>query len=316
MMQAASTQSMTQELHRFARIGLVHHMLYPRCIDDPDDHVTTLEALLRRPDIETIDCCLPYGRERQERLIRAVRASGKEHVAFAIHFFPFKKLSFASTSYAERAQARLIISDFIAQAAAIGATGFVFGSGGPPFHEASAAQFEYFYDFCRWLCEQLAPHGIDALLEPFDFDFDKKFLYGPLDRNLELVQRVRGEFPNIGIELDVAHLPLMKEGFASAIQRSAPFLKRVHLGNCVRKNPADPFYGDRHPPMGYPGGEIDEPELRVILGALRAAGFLNPTARGDLIVEMNPFPGRSADESVADNLARVHRAWADVSRSN
>jgi sugar phosphate isomerase/epimerase len=255
---------------------------------------------------------LPYGAERQEKLVRAIRASGKVNVAFAVHLFPLRKLSFAASSYAEQVQVRMIVNDFVAQAAAIGATGFVFGSGGPPYAETTKANQQAFFDFCCWLCEQLAPHGIDALLEPFDFDFDKKFAYGPLTANLEVVQRVRETFPNIGIELDVAHLPLMREGFVSSIQRSAPFLKRVHLGNCVMKNPADPFYGDRHPPIGYPGGEIDGPELKEILTALLQTKFLNEQKRGDLIIEMNPFPGRSEDDSVADNLARVNDAWSKV----
>jgi len=303
---------MSGSLSEFARLGLVHHMLYARSVEDPEFHVTTLEAMVQRTDIETLDCCLPYGRERQARLVKAIRSSGKEHVAFAIHLFPLRKLSLAATHYAEQAQARLIVDDMIAQAAAIGATGFVFASGGPPFAEATAEHHHAFHEFCRWLCARLARHNIDALLEPFDFDHDKKFLFGPLDRNLELVARLRKEFPNVGIELDMAHLPLMRENFASAIRRSAPWLKRVHLGNCVSRRPADPFYGDKHPPIGYPGGDIDVPELVEILSALLDTGFLNPVNRGDLLVEINPFPGRSADESVADNFKRIREAWKIV----
>jgi sugar phosphate isomerase/epimerase len=303
---------MNEAFTRYARLGLVHHMLYARSVEDPEYHVRTLETMLARTDIETLDCCLPYGRERQERLVPAICQSGKVHIAFALHLFPLRKLSLAATSYAEQAQVRMIVSDFIRQAVAMGATGFVFASGGPPYAETTKAHQAAFLDFCRWFCEQLAPHGIDALLEPFDFDFDKKFAYGPLDVNLELVEQVRRDFPNIGIELDVAHLPLMREEAVSSIRRSAPFLKRVHLGNCVMKNPADIFYGDRHPPIGYPGGEIDVAELVPILSTLLEVGFLNRENRGDVIVEMNPFPGRSEDDSVADNFARVNQAWAQV----
>lgn len=303
---------MSDSLTQFARLGLVHHMLYARSVEDPDYHVATLEALVQRTDIETFDCCLPYGAERQARLVRAIRASGKEHVAFAIHLFPLRKFSLAAPYYAEQAQVRLIVDDMIAQAAAIGATGFVFASGGPPHAEATAEHHRAFFEFCRWLCERLAPHNIDALLEPFDFDHDKKFLYGPLDRNLELVARLREEFPNVGIELDMAHLPLMRENFASAIRRAAPWLKRVHLGNCVSRDRMDPFYGDKHPPIGYPGGDIDLPQLVEILSALKETGFLSRATRGDLLVEINPFPGRSADDSVADNFQRVRDAWKIV----
>jgi sugar phosphate isomerase/epimerase len=303
---------MNQPLTRFARLGLVHHMLHAGAMEDPDEHAATLEALLQRADIETLDCCLPYRLELQERLARAIRASGKTRVTFAVHLFPYKKFSPASTSSTEQAQVRLIMEDFIRQAAAIGATGFIFAAGGPPAGQATAAHHRAFADFCRWLCERLAPHGIDALLEPFDYDFDKRFLHGPLDRTLELVADVASDCPNFGLELDMAHLPLMREPFVSAIQRTARWLKRVHLGNCVMRTPADPFYGDRHPPIGYPGGEIDVPQLQEILSALLDVGFLQTANRGDLVIEMNPFPGRSVDDSVADNLKRVATAWAQV----
>lgn len=304
---------MTAELGEFARLGLVHHMLYPRCVDDPDDHAHTLERFVRRTDIETFDCCLPYGSERRERLVRAIRESGKEKVVLAIHLFPLRKLSLAATSYAEQAQVRMILTDMIEQAAAIGASGFIFASGGPPFAEGTAAHHTAFLDLCRWLCDRLARHRIEALLEPFDFDCDKRFLYGPLDRNLELISRLAGEFSNVGIELDTAHLPLMREGFTSAIRRAAPWIRRVHLGNCVTRHPADPFYGDKHPPIGYPAGDIDVPQLVEILAALQEVGFLDRANRGDLVVEINPFPGRTEDESVADNFQRLREAWRIVS---
>lgn len=306
---------MKRELRTHARLGLVHHMLFPRSLDDPDFHVATLEATARRDDIETFDCCLPYGKERQLRLIRAIRASGKEHVAFAIHLFPLRKLSLAATSYVEQAQVRILMQDFIAQAAAIGARSFIFASGGPPYVEATEHHHRCFLDFCRWLCEGLASHGIDALLEPFDFDHDKKFLYGPLDRNIDLVARLADEFPNVGLELDMAHLPLMREGFASAIRRAAPWLRRVHLGNCVSRVPGDPFFGDKHPPIGYPAGDIDQPELVEILSALNGINFLNPANRGDVLLEINPFPGRTEEESLADNFQRLQAAWRVVMTS-
>src|SRR4051812_15265184 len=165
---------MSHRLKDHARLGLVHHMLYARAMDDPDYHVETLTAIAQRTDIETFDCCLPYGKERQARLIPIIRGCGKEHVVFATHLYPARKLSFCSTSYAEQVQARMIVADMIEQAAAIGATGFIFPSGGPPFAEGTKAHHDAFFDFCRWLCERLAPHGIEAQLEPFDYDFDKK----------------------------------------------------------------------------------------------------------------------------------------------
>lgn len=299
---------MHEDLERYARIGLVHHMLYPQCSEDPELHVRTLLDFVKRTDIETLDCCLPYGQARRQALIPAIRACGKS-VCFAIHLYPLRQLPLAARSPAARAQVWMIIDDMIAQAVAIGATGFIFGAGTPPFAAAARADVEAFDAFCDELCSKLAAHGITAMLEPFDFDVDKKFLYGPIEACIALAERLAGKHANFGFELDMAHLPLMREGFATAIARCAPYLQRVHLGNCVLQDRAHPRYGDTHPPIGFPGGEIDVPELVVILRALLACGFLNPAKRGDLLVEMTPFPGRSVDETVQDSRQRLAAAW-------
>ena len=303
---------MDNELTSFARLGLVHHMLYPRCTVDEEYHEATLMKLLQRTDIETLDCCLPYSSERESRLATAIRGCAYERVTFAIHLFPLRKFSLSTLISAERSQVKTLIREMVNQAARMGAYGFIFASGGPPFRELTNKHRNSFYDFTCWLCEILETHGIIAMLEPFDYDFDKCFAYGPLDENLELVDRVGAKFNNIGIELDVAHLPLMREDLDSAIRRSQKWLKRVHLGNCVMNNKTDPYYGDKHPALGYPGGEIGEAELVKILSTLTEIGYLQKESRGDLVLEVNPLPGLSEDETVVENMHRLNDAWAKV----
>ena len=303
---------MNTPIYHYARLGLVHHMLYPDCGEKPDEHVPTLIALSKRADIETFDCCLPYDEAARARLIPALRACGKRDIAFAAHFFPLRKISFCTASKPEQAQCRMIVRDMVAQAAAIGATGFIFPSGGPTPAQATPANHAAFADFCRWLCGALKPHGMTAMLEPFDMTIDKKFLYGPTVACVALIESLRPEVDNLGIELDMAHLPLMGETFEHAIRTVAPHLKRVHLGNCVLRDTAHPRYGDTHPPMGFPGGEIDVPELTEILRLLCEAGFLGTAKRGNLIIEMTPWPGKSVEETIADAFGRLEAAWGKV----
>ena len=302
---------MKTNIREYAKLGLVHHMLYPECINDPEDHTKTLLEFIKRPDIETFDCCLPYGAQYRRPLVRAIKNCGKT-VCFAIHLYPMRSFPLAAVSYAGQAQVRMIIDDMIAQAAAIGAEGFIFGAGTPSFNDATPAHFKAFDRFCLDLCAKLKPHNITAMLEPFDMDIDKKFLYGPIADCVKLAERIKAQYDNFGFELDMAHLPLMHEDFESAIKRSAPFLKRIHLGNCVLKDKANPRWGDTHPPPGFDGGEIDVPELALILRALLACGFLNKNSRGNLLVEMTPFPGKSVDDTVNASFERMDRAWQSV----
>ena len=302
---------MTGDIREYARLGLVHHMLYPKCMEDPDDHVRTLAKFVQRDDIETLDCCLPYGDGRRAGLIPLIRECGKT-VTFATHLFPLRKLGFTTPAPHEQAQVRMIVQDMVEQAAAIGATGFIFASGAPSPAEATQADYAAFAAFCRWLCRQLAPHGITAELEPFDTTIDKKFLYGSTRSCVELIESLRPDVANLGIELDVAHLPLMGEPFADAIRTVAPHLERVHLGNCVLRDTSHPRYGDTHPPIGFEAGEIDVPQVAEVLRCLLDVGFLDRDRRGDLVVEMTPWPGKSVEETVSDSFARLARAWAAV----
>jgi hypothetical protein len=73
-----------------------------------------------------------------------------------------------------------------------------------------------------------------------------------------------------------------------------------------------PRWGDTHPPIGFPGGEIDIPELKCILRALLDCGFLDRKKRGDLLLEMTPFPGKSVEFTVRDGFARLEQAWREI----
>jgi sugar phosphate isomerase/epimerase len=298
-----------RDIRDYARIGLVHHMLYPKCTVDPDDHVRTLLEFVERNDIETLDCCIPYGDERRGKLIPAVRDCGKE-VVYAAHLFPLAKISLGTTDPQEQGLMKLVAQDHIKMASAVGATGFIIASGTDAPEEDRPAAKEAFAKFCRWFAREAKPHGIVVMLEPFDRTFTKKYLYGQSEECVELVESLQPEVDNIGLELDMAHVPLMGESFEHAIKVCAPHLKRVHLGNCVMRDPANPWYGDKHPPMGIDGGEIDVPQLAGILGLLLQIGYLDSGNRGALVLEMQPFPGRTPEETVADSLRRLSQAWA------
>jgi len=300
---------MKDDISKYARLGLVHHLLYPKCMEDADDHAETLAGFVQRGDIETFDCCLPYGDDRQQRLVPLIRNCGKSDIAFASHLFPYRMLSPCSLVPHEQAQVRLIMKDLVQQAGAVGASRFIFASGGPGPADAAEGHYGAFAELCRWLCGELRQHGITALLEPFDTAIDKKFLYGSTESCVALVESLQGDGDNFGIELDVGHVPLIGESFEHAIRTAGPVLQRVHLGNCVLKDKSNPRYGDTHPPVGWPPGEIDVPELTEILRCLLDIGFLNQHQRGSLLLEMTPWPGRTAEETVTDSLDRLGQAW-------
>ncbi|MBQ8140659.1 MAG: TIM barrel protein [Clostridia bacterium] len=301
---------MKENIRGYAKLGLVHHLLYPKCTIDPDYHMETLLEFVQRDDIEALDCCLPYGEERRRRMIPVIRSCGKD-VSYALHLFPARKISLSSLDFQEQALTKLVLKDQIEMAAAIGSTGFVYVSGADVPENREGA-LEAFVDFTRWFCEELKVYNISALLEPFDRTIDKKYLLGPIDDCVSFVEKIKEDYDNIGIELDMAHLPLMFEGFESSIKRCGKHIKRVHLGNCVLKDAAHPLYGDKHPPMNFEGGEIAEDELTRILSSLLEVGFLSKEDRKPLIMEMTPFPGKTPEYTIEKTYELLEKSWSKV----
>ena len=302
---------MTGNIREFAKLGLVHHMLYLNCVNDPVYHAQTLAEFACRADIETFDFCVPYAEPWRSKAIDATKQCGKD-TAYALHLFPARKISLGSLDLTERELTKIVVRDQIEQAVKAGAKGFVFVSGADISEHRAEAQ-ERFYEFCLWFCGELKPHGITALLEPFDRTVDKKFLYGSIDECVELIDRVSKIHNNIGIELDIAHLPLMGEDIRESILKCGDRIKRVHLGNCVLKDKCCPLYGDMHPPMGIEGGEICERELTAALKALLEIDYLDKSKRNPLVLEMRPIDEEnSIERTIAYSFSLLDRAWADI----
>lgn len=299
-------------IYDVARPGLVHHMIHPNIIFDPPRHVDTLIALSRRPDIGAFDCCLPYDPALRARAAEGLKGCGKS-ICYACHMLPHGRVRPATEDFLELSLLKLFYENQIEAAVQIGATGFIFVSG-PDYPEAERpAAMARFAEFVRWFCEKLRPHGITAMLEPFDRFVDKRFLYGSIDECAALMRDL-SDIPNLAIELDFGHLPLMGEPIDHAVQTLAPYIRRVHLGNCVLRDPKHPLYGDKHPPIGLPGGENARDALRRALAALAEIGFLSPEAKGDLLIEMTPFPGRDAEYTIAQQFELLEEVWAELCR--
>lgn len=302
---------MRADLKEYARIGLVHHLLYPHSLRSPAEHLDTLGKIARRNDIETLDCCLPFEAQDRREADAILRNCGKE-IVYALHLLPLRKISLGSICPHEQAVMRLLAENQVEAAASAGARAVIFSSGADVNADERPSALRAFADFCRWFCRRLKQDGLTALLEPFDRTADKKFLYGATRDCLALVEALRPDADNFGIELDIAHLPLMGEDFDGAIRTVAPCLRRVHLGNCLMRDPSHPWFGDHHPPIGFPGGEIDVPQLVTVLRALIEIGYLNRQQRGALVLEMRPFPDRTAEETVRDTMQRLQDAWRKV----
>ena len=304
---------MHDDIREYAKLGFSHFMLYPTCAVGEQVLSETLVPFLQRQDFEAVDYYLPYDQAARDLLIPPLRACSM-HKSYAVLGLMLDKFSLGSLADNEQAIARMLLADQIEVAAASGAASFAFASGldvAQPDRPAARAKFA---ELCVWLCRQLKQHGMIALLEPFDRDVDRKYLLGPTRECVELIESLAPEVDNLKIQLDMAHVALMGESFDKSIRAAADpgYLAHVHLGNCVKGDRADPLFGDRHPPIGYPGGEIDVPELVTILHCLLDVGHLSRQHRGVLVIETQPAPGMTVEQTIEHQTALLDSAWRRV----
>jgi sugar phosphate isomerase/epimerase len=290
------------------KYGFVHHMLFPLFVKDAAYHTDTLIAISQRDDIGCFDCCLPLDPSQRKRAVTALTGCGKQ-ITYVNHLFPAKKISLGSADFAEQVITRDFLERELEAAAAIGADQFLFTSG-TDVGEDQAGALARFAETTEWFCGLLRAHNITGLIEPIDTWFDKRFLLGSTADSAAFVSSLRGCVDNLALEVDMGHIPLLFEDFEPAYRVAAPYLRRVHLSNCVMKNPRDPFFGDRHPSFFYPGGQHGLEELRRVLRILKETGFLETP--GKLVFEVNPLPGENPDKTIGDHLALLRAASAEL----
>ena len=276
-------------------LGINHMFLYPESMTNGDVHTASLRELSANPTMDALDCWVWASHAKEE--IEILRNSGKQinyNIGDRVGDVPI----FPATKDAgERAYAMDILrreTDFALES---GAKKIIFGSGKDVPEDRSEAQkrfTEFVMDWMRYI-----PKDVVLTLEPTDRDIDKYFLYGDLKETCECVQTIRqAGFANLGILLDMGHIPIMYETLESAVDKSAKYLEHIHLGNCVIKNPSSPLYGDKHPCWGAEDGEYDEVDGARLVTLLKHAGYLSRGAEQTISFEMRPLTGMNAEQTL------------------
>jgi sugar phosphate isomerase/epimerase len=168
---------------------------------------------------------------------------------------------------------------------------------------------------CKYAEEKGKDYTLMVSLEYFDQEQDKKLLLGPTKDAVEVIGKVKEKHDNIGLTVDLSHLPLLHETPKQALTAAKPYLEHVHVGNCVLKDESHPLYGDQHPRFGLPGGENSVEELTDFLEVLKNIGyFQKKTATRHPVVsfEVKPALGESSEFVIANSKRVFAEAWSKI----
>lgn len=293
-------------------LGINHHLLYAEAASCAEAHLKTVSEAISLPGFEMIEMRVWTEEEIARQEIDIV-AQSRRATIYSMPFLGADPRSNPSGADAQGRQRALYqAARHMEWASRLGAKKFSILSGYDSKDREEAKKC--FVDFLQKLCDIAGGYGMTAVIEPFDrWEHGRNLLVGPTDFAVEVVEMVHaaGE-KNLGLLIDMGHIPLQEETFEHALRVAGRHVLHVHLGNCVKSNPHNPFFGDKHPPFGCPDGENDIAELATFLELLSEVGYLGGNERPTITVEMRPWPGDSPGKTAEVAVSKIEEAWKMV----
>ena len=287
-------------------LGVTHQFLYPASMVNEVAHTETLKQLASQPIIGALDCWMWRGSERTAEERRILLDCGKQ-----IHYnigdrFGERIAVPSSRDSTEQMRAYDLVMREIGYALDVNAQKIVLASGPDDAADHHGA-IERFGEWLLRIVSQL-PSDVELVLEPTDWDIDKHFLLGPLNETVDFIKMIRQNgFEQVGLLMDMCHIPIMHETMESALSLGGEVLRHVHLGNCLISDPSHLFYGDKHIPWSYPYSVYTEDDGMRFIQMLKRIGYTE-SENATISFEMRPYEGMSPIESLHAFVDVFHRA--------
>lgn len=303
---------MNKELHDFMKVGIVQFMAYPQA-ESPESYLHTISSIIEDEFFEAIEIKSPPDKETMKQVQRLFENSDIL-VGFSAHPVLIRNQgNLNAMKEEERQWAIELVKEAIDEAYQLGAKNLAIMSGkdpGPQYRERAVSHLvKSIQDICKYARSK---GNLEILLEPFDHETDFHCLIGPAELAAEVAYEVRKVDPSFGLMVDLSLLPMLGETPKKALTTTKDYLKHAHIGNCLICDLNHPLYGDKHPRFGYPGSEIDVPELTEYLRTLLDIGYLEEGKNRTVGFEIKPAPGELSEVIISEAKRKLQAAWQQV----
>lgn len=302
-----------EPIQNFARVGVVHFMAFPELMRGDGPILETLKDLLIDTFFDAVEVTRINDRQVRRR-VRELTEQAMVTVVFGAQpILLGGKHDLNSELEKKRREAIEAVKDGIDQAEQVGAQAVAVLAGKDPGPEGRKNAISRLKRSLSELCDYADSKGLMLVLETFDrVSFGKNCLVGPSEEACELAERMRRNHRNFGLMLDLSHLPLLEEPPEKAPVVLKDFLVHAHIGNCVKRFPQHPAYGDEHPRFGTTEGEVSVEELQAFLSSLLKIGYLDAVRRPILSFEVKPQKGEKPEIVLASAKRFLAEAWRRV----
>jgi sugar phosphate isomerase/epimerase len=307
---------------KFFHLGLVVPAFFPEVRERKRSALEITRRLAADPFFQALEVLGVEDPQVQEELARILRPSGKS-------------LVFSGGAYCRRTQSNLHdldpakweravanVKKIIEEAIRYGCRIlYVMGFEAPPAEDREKARqrfaraLEVLSDYAG---EKSPSAPLTLSVENFPIAKEDPFLIGPTLEVVRMLKDLRRRRPRLGLTFDTSHILQLKEDLASTFSQAQEVVAHVHLSNCLIKDRASPFYGDKHPPYGLPGSEIGIPELAGFFRTLKAEGTFSrvfPTGKPVLSLEVITPPGRTSEETLGEAKEAFQKTWAEFEKA-
>jgi len=293
-------------------VSTVHFMSFPEATSDPKAYIEGLEEIAADDFFTAVELTKLEDEGARREAVSIVKSAGLEVIFGAQYVLLSQGLNLNASEESERRKAVDAVKACFEQAAEFGAKIVAVLSGPDPGEggreEAKRALVKSLVELCK-----SAPEGVWISLENFDREVDRRCLIGPTAEAAEVASRVKEEAQNMGLTVDLSHLPLLGEEPEEAVSAASEHLIHVHIGNCVKRDTSHPAYGDKHPRFGIEGGENDVLSVHKFFQVLYYAGYFAkqlPTRLPVVGIEVKPMEGECPEVVLANSKRVFKEAWA------
>ena len=307
---------MNESIYKYADVGLIHFMAYPQTIKGEGPILETLSKICEDDYFTLVEITWMKDPDIRKQAKALLEQSGMKYAFGAQPTLLTQKLNLNDPDEQGRKKAVAQIKAAIDEAAEMEAAGLAFLSGKDPGDAGRAKGMELLYESVKEICDYAkTKNNMPIALETFDqVEYGKNTILGPTKDAVAFAERIRRDYANFGLMLDLSHLPLLGETPMEMLGAAKEVLVHIHIGNCVMKDPNHPAYGDEHPSFGCEGGENGVDELVAFLEGLLKIGYLDGKTVRPMSFEVKPVAqfGETAEVVVANAKRTLNKAWAMV----
>jgi sugar phosphate isomerase/epimerase len=282
---------MTMSRYPF-RVGIVHSMAFPGILEGRSSVLETAKIIVEDDFFDTIEVSSNRDYLTRGELASLLKSSGTEVVFCGGGDLIRGNINLNALDPSTRRQAVEFVKQLADEAASLGAKTIVLCSGPDPGKDLRKAAMSVLASSLVEVADYVGK-DIVVSLESFDRDVDKRRLVGPTREAVDLVLGVRKDCRNVGLTVDLSHLPLLKESPASSLAQARDVLVHTHIGSCLPD-------ADSHPRFHAPNSCNGVPEVREFLRSLREIGYFNRPAP-IVSFEVKPAAGETSESVIAES---------------